>query len=92
MLRNFIFGICGLKPSWNMKSFISSSVAAIREEVGSGTVLLGLSGGVDSSVTAMLLQQAVGDRLYCVFVNNGVLRKTNRRRSSRAREASEDKP
>lgn len=75
VLRNFIFGICGLKPSWNMKSFISSSVAAIREEVGSGTVLLGLSGGVDSSVTAMLLQQAVGDRLYCVFVNNGVLRK-----------------
>ena len=58
-----------------MKSFIESSVEAIRQEVGDGTVLLGLSGGVDSSVTAVLLQKAIGDRLYCVFVNNGVLRK-----------------
>ena len=75
VLKNFLFKICRLKASWNMDSFIDSSVEAIRKEVGSGTVLLGLSGGVDSSVTAMLLQKAVGERLYCVFVNNGVLRK-----------------
>ena len=75
VLKNFLFNICRLKATWNMDSFIKSSVAAIRREVGDGTVLLGLSGGVDSSVTAMLLQRAIGDRLYCVFVNNGVLRK-----------------
>jgi len=75
VLRNFLFSICGLKPSWNMKSFIESSIDAIRQEVGDGTVLLGLSGGVDSSVTALLLHRAIGERLYCVFVNNGVLRK-----------------
>ncbi len=75
VLRNFLFEICALKPTWTMKSFIASSVEAIRDEVGEGTVLLGLSGGVDSSVTAMLLQKAIGDRLFCVFVNNGVLRK-----------------
>jgi GMP synthase (glutamine-hydrolysing) len=75
ILRNFLFDICGLKPSWNMKSFIASSVSAIRSGVGDGTVLLGLSGGVDSTVTAVLLDRAIGKRLYCVFVNNGVLRK-----------------
>ncbi|HQO39501.1 MAG TPA: glutamine-hydrolyzing GMP synthase, partial [Spirochaetota bacterium] len=75
VLKNFLFRICRLKASWNMESFIDSSVEAIRKEVGSGTVLLGLSGGVDSSVTAMLLQKAIGEKLYCVFVNNGVLRK-----------------
>ncbi len=75
ILSNFLFDICALKPSWTMKSFINSSIEAIRREVGDGTVLLGLSGGVDSSVTALLLQKAIGDRLYCVFVNNGVLRK-----------------
>ncbi|HOO72392.1 MAG TPA: glutamine-hydrolyzing GMP synthase [Spirochaetota bacterium] len=75
VLHNFLFKICGLKPTWTMKSFIETSVEAIKAEVGSGTVLLGLSGGVDSSVTAVLLQRALGDRLYCVFVDNGVLRK-----------------
>lgn len=75
ILENFLFAICALKPSWTMKSFVKSSIEAIRREVGDGTVLLGLSGGVDSSVTALLLQKAIGDRLYCVFVNNGVLRK-----------------
>ena len=74
-LSNFVFGICKLKATWTMDSFIESSIDAIRKDVGDGTVLLGLSGGVDSSVTAMLLQKAIGDRLYCVFVNNGVLRK-----------------
>jgi len=75
VLHNFLFEICRLRPSWNMRSFIESSVESIRKEVGDGTVLLGLSGGVDSSVTALLLEKAIGDRCYCVFVNNGVLRK-----------------
>ena len=75
ILENFLFDICGLKPTWNMESFIESSVESLRNEIGGGTVLLGLSGGVDSSVTAVLLEKAIGDRLYCVFVNNGVLRK-----------------
>lgn len=74
-LKNFLFNICNLSKSWNMESFIDTSIEAIKKEVGDGTVLLGLSGGVDSSVTAVLLQKAIGDRLYCVFVNNGVLRK-----------------
>jgi len=74
-LSNFVFGICKLKPTWTMDSFIETSVASIRKDVGDGTVLLGLSGGVDSSVTAELLHKAIGDRLYCVFVDNGVMRK-----------------
>jgi len=75
ILKNFLFGICGLTQTWTMRSFIESSIEAIKSEVGDGTVLLGLSGGVDSSVTAVLLQRAVGNRLWCVFVNNGLLRK-----------------
>ncbi len=79
VLKNFVFKVCKLKATWTMENFIESSVEAIRKEVGEGTVLLGLSGGVDSSVTAALLQRAIGDRLYCVFVNNGVLRKNEAR-------------
>jgi GMP synthase (glutamine-hydrolysing) len=75
VLENFIFEIARLSPTWNMQSFIEFSVESIRKEVQNGTVLLGLSGGVDSSVTAVLLDRAIGDRLSCVFVNNGVLRK-----------------
>jgi GMP synthase (glutamine-hydrolysing) len=75
VLKNFIFKICSLSPNWDMEDFIKSSVESIKRTVGSGTVLLGLSGGVDSTVTASLLQRAIGDRLYCVFVDNGVLRK-----------------
>ncbi len=75
MLKNFLFEICRLKPTWSMKSFVETSIRAIRDEIGEGTVLLGLSGGVDSSVTAALLHEAIGERLFCVFVNNGVLRK-----------------
>ncbi len=75
VLKNFIFDICGIKPTWDMKSFIQNSIDSIKKEVGSGSVLLGLSGGVDSSVTAVLLQKAIGNRLHCVFVNNGLLRK-----------------
>ncbi|OHD69158.1 MAG: glutamine-hydrolyzing GMP synthase [Spirochaetes bacterium RBG_16_49_21] len=75
ILENFLFEICGVGPTWNMQSFIESSIESIRKEVRDGTVLLGLSGGVDSSVTAVLIDRAIGDRLSCVFVNNGVLRK-----------------
>ncbi|MDY6935336.1 MAG: glutamine-hydrolyzing GMP synthase [Spirochaetota bacterium] len=75
IIKNFILTICGLRPSWSMKSFISSSIKSIKERVKDGSVLLGLSGGVDSSVTAILLQKAIGDKLTCVFVNNGLLRK-----------------
>ena len=75
VLKNFIFDICGIKPNWDMKAFIELSVDAIQKEVKGGHVLLGLSGGVDSSVTAFLLHRAVRKKLHCVFVNNGLLRK-----------------
>jgi GMP synthase (glutamine-hydrolysing) len=74
VLRNFIFGICDCKPNWTMHSFVESTVAAIKEQVGDGTVICALSGGVDSSVTAALLHRAVGDNLTCIFVDNGMLR------------------
>jgi GMP synthase (glutamine-hydrolysing) len=78
LVRNFIFGACGAKPDWTMGSFIEEQVDRIREQVGDGHVLCGLSGGVDSSVVAALLHEAIGDQLHCVFVDNGVLRKGER--------------
>ncbi len=76
ILRNFLRGVCGLVEEWRPGDFVEESVARIREQVGGdGEVLLGLSGGVDSSVAALLLQRAIGDRLHCVFVDNGLLRK-----------------
>jgi GMP synthase (glutamine-hydrolysing) len=75
ILRNFVFGICGLTPNWTPQRFIDETVAAIREKVGKGRVICGLSGGVDSSVAAVLVHRAIGDQLTCIFVNNGVLRK-----------------
>jgi GMP synthase (glutamine-hydrolysing) len=75
MLGNFLFRICGCKKSWTMKSFVRDAVEEIRAQVGGdGRVILGLSGGVDSSVAAALLHQAIGPQLVCVFVDNGVLR------------------
>lgn len=74
MLGNFLFEICRCKKSWTMKSFVKESIKEIRSEVGEKTVILGLSGGVDSSVAAILLHRAIGDKLTCVFVDNGVLR------------------
>src|SRR5512135_3772765 len=75
ILRNFVFDICGLTPTWSPLSFIDETIASIRKTVGSGRVICGLSGGVDSSVAAQLVHRAVGDQLTCIFVNNGVLRK-----------------
>ena len=80
LLRNFLFGICGLEASWTMDSIIDDAVAAIREQVGSDRVILGLSGGVDSSVVAALCAKAIGKQLTCVFINHGLLRPHSRPR------------
>jgi GMP synthase (glutamine-hydrolysing) len=76
LLKNFAVDICGAKQDWTPEHFIASTVAKIREQVGpTGHAICGLSGGVDSSVAAVLVAKAIGDRLTCIFVNNGVLRK-----------------
>ncbi len=74
MLKNFLFSVCGCEAGWTMKSFAKDAVAEIREAVGDKQVILGLSGGVDSSVAAMLIHQAIGKQLTCIFVDNGLLR------------------
>lgn len=74
LLQNFLFRVCGCAPDWTMGSFIEQTCQEIRAQVGTEKVILGLSGGVDSSVAAMLLHQAIGDQLTCIFVNNGLLR------------------
>jgi GMP synthase (glutamine-hydrolysing) len=74
IIRNFAYGVCGCTGDWTMASFVDESVARIREKVGNGKVVCGLSGGVDSTVAAMLLHRAIGDRLTCIFVDNGLLR------------------
>ncbi len=78
MIRNFLVGVCGAKQDWTTRDFIARAVADIRAKVGRGRVLLGLSGGVDSSVAAALLHKAIGRQLTCVFVDNGLLRKGER--------------
>ena len=75
MLSNFVYEVCGCKGEWKIDSFVESSVRALREKVGSGRVLCALSGGVDSSVAAVMLSKAVGKQLTCVFVDHGLLRK-----------------
>lgn len=75
MLRNFIYDVCDCSGDWNMGSFVEASIASIREKVGDGKVLCALSGGVDSSVAAVMLSKAVGKQLTCVFVDHGLLRK-----------------
>ncbi len=75
ILRNFVFEVCGVKPNWTPQSFIDETITNVRQTVGKGRVICGLSGGVDSSVAAELVHRAVGDQLTCIFVNNGVLRK-----------------
>lgn len=75
LLKNFIVDICGSDQSWTPDSFVETTVAQLQEQLGNDKVILGLSGGVDSSVAAMLLHRAIGDRLHCIFVDNGLLRK-----------------
>ena len=75
MLSNFLFEVCECKGDWKMDSFVDTTIQAIREKVGNGKVLCALSGGVDSSVAAVLLSKAVGNQLTCVFVDHGLLRK-----------------
>ena len=75
VLSNFLFGICNCLPRWTMDKFVNQSIKQIKEKVGNKKVVLGLSGGVDSSVTAMIIHKAVGKRLHCIFVDNGLLRK-----------------
>ncbi|MBS1822062.1 MAG: glutamine-hydrolyzing GMP synthase, partial [Acidobacteria bacterium] len=75
LLKNFCLDICGAKPDWTPEHFIQSTVERIKAQVGDGHAICGLSGGVDSSVAAVLVARAIGDRLTCIFVNNGVLRK-----------------
>jgi GMP synthase (glutamine-hydrolysing) len=74
ILRNFVYHICGCSMDWTMGSFIDEACSRVRQQVGEEKVVLGLSGGVDSSVTAALLHKAIGDQLTCIFVNNGLLR------------------
>jgi GMP synthase (glutamine-hydrolysing) len=78
VIRNFLLGVCGVQAEWTPRDFISHAVENIRAQVGRGRVLLGLSGGVDSSVAAALLHKAIGRQLTCVFVDNGLLRKGER--------------
>ena len=75
MLKNFLFNVCGCKGDWLMSDFAEKSIQALREKIGDGKVLCALSGGVDSSVAAVMLHKAVGKQLTCVFVDNGLLRK-----------------
>jgi GMP synthase (glutamine-hydrolysing) len=75
LLDNFVFRICGCRADWTMEHFIATSVRRIREQAGAGRVLCALSGGVDSAVAAALIHKAINERLVCVFVNNGLLRK-----------------
>ena len=75
ILRNFVIGICGCSGDWTPENFIESTVSELREKLGDDKVILGLSGGVDSSVAAMLLHRAIGRNLHCIFVDSGLLRK-----------------
>ena len=75
VLQNFLYRICGFGPEWTMTSYLEEAVSECRRKIGDGRVLLALSGGVDSSVAAALLQRAVGDQLTCIFVDHGLLRK-----------------
>ncbi len=78
ILKNFLYDVCGCAGDWQMSDFVEETVKQVREQVGDAKVICGLSGGVDSSVTAALLHRAIGDQLSCIFVDNGLLRKGER--------------
>jgi GMP synthase (glutamine-hydrolysing) len=75
MLKNFIVGICACQQDWTPAAFVEESVAALKAQIGDNKVVMALSGGVDSTVAAMLINKAIGKNLYCIFVDNGLLRK-----------------
>ena len=75
LLENFLVDIANVNPDWTPNAFVDETVEALKAKIGNDKVVLGLSGGVDSSVAAMLLHKAIGENLYCIFVNNGLLRK-----------------
>ena len=75
LLKNFVVDVCGSKQEWSPERFVETTIAELRKQIGNDRVILGLSGGVDSSVVAVLLQRAIGDRLTCIFVDHGMLRK-----------------
>jgi len=75
ILKNFLFRICGCEPSWTMSSFVRRTIKKLREQIGDDRVICGLSGGVDSSVTAVLLHKAIGKKLSCILVDNGLMRR-----------------
>ncbi len=75
ILQNFVLNVCGAKPDWTPEGFVESTVQALQNQIGEASVVCALSGGVDSTVAAVLLDRAIGKRLYCIFVNNGLLRK-----------------
>ncbi|RKY12414.1 MAG: GMP synthase (glutamine-hydrolyzing) [Planctomycetota bacterium] len=78
ILKNFLYDVCGCAGDWQMSDFVEETVTNVRQQVGDATVICGLSGGVDSAVTAALLHKAIGDQLVCIFVDNGLLRKNER--------------
>lgn len=78
MISNFLFNVCNCNKSWNMESFANGAIAQIKEAVGDKKVIMGLSGGVDSSVAALLIHKAIGKNLHCIFVDNGLLRKNEK--------------
>ncbi|MHC4475311.1 MAG: glutamine-hydrolyzing GMP synthase [Planctomycetota bacterium] len=78
ILQNFLYDICGCSGDWKMSDFVTQTTEAVREQVGDATVICGLSGGVDSSVVASLIHEAIGDQLVCIFVDNGLLRRNER--------------
>jgi GMP synthase (glutamine-hydrolysing) len=78
ILENFLYDICGCSGDWKMSDFAAETIETVRRQVGDATVICGLSGGVDSSVTASLVHRAIGDKLICIFVDNGLLRKSER--------------